>query len=548
MSPNRDDFNSDTKRILASRVAYRCCFPDCSRITIGPNSSNEDKVVILGEAAHINAAAPGGPRYSTEMSSEQRKSVTNGIWLCRPHARLIDADHEQYSPETLKQWKQIAEGRAYIDLKELSKDKIQAPTTLVSLDVNLIFEAVWKAVEGSRWSFIVIDFVIGDEYVLRNYDNASDGMLDYIVIESQGEGRLLSGGVDWRINEDGDFEIAVNVLPRAVKRDPHQLGGDMALDHNHDLDIYNGDLVEISGVLYAKQLIEQNLSQPLGAWRFNPLLGSLFSHYYHQYGSDRPMLDRLMKIELTRLATIPPYQVELGDEPELNFIDRIIKVNILSESGGIVSIFLSLQWGDGSQWSGTIRAQLYLGTGEKEDEMPDFLKEFFEPNQIEQFKRLTSKLDNSEIKGKRTTNFAFQIFNEQLTTLMNSSDSLLEKDVYHLFLSHEIFRTIGDNCFPFLTSVDLERYLILGNVDRLGLRIELKGFKRAGISAFDMTSDLFIFFRDYHYEIGTSPTVITLRKTYDVLPDRNDLASIAQFWVNSFMKQINRKIMSLPQS
>jgi hypothetical protein len=65
-----------------------------------------------GVAAHIRAAAKGGPRYDPSMSPEQRKSIANGIWLCESCAKLIDTDTGRYSVDVLERWKSIAEERA----------------------------------------------------------------------------------------------------------------------------------------------------------------------------------------------------------------------------------------------------------------------------------------------------------------------------------------------------------------------------------------------------------------------------------------------------
>jgi hypothetical protein len=53
---------------------------------------NQIKPLILGVAAHITAASPDGPRYDQNLSSEQRKSPDNGIWLCQNCAKLVDND------------------------------------------------------------------------------------------------------------------------------------------------------------------------------------------------------------------------------------------------------------------------------------------------------------------------------------------------------------------------------------------------------------------------------------------------------------------------
>jgi len=57
----RDNFSAEIKRVLDSRVAFRCCYPGCGVLTIGPNSVDDFKAIVLGEAAHIHAAAPAAP-------------------------------------------------------------------------------------------------------------------------------------------------------------------------------------------------------------------------------------------------------------------------------------------------------------------------------------------------------------------------------------------------------------------------------------------------------------------------------------------------------
>lgn len=105
---NRDNFTAKTVEILAKRVGYLCSNPDCRKHTIGPNSQ-KDKVTLIGVAAHITAAAEGGPRYDETLSSEQRKDIDNGIWLCNNCSTLIDKDATKYTVDLLNYWKKEAE-------------------------------------------------------------------------------------------------------------------------------------------------------------------------------------------------------------------------------------------------------------------------------------------------------------------------------------------------------------------------------------------------------------------------------------------------------
>ncbi len=103
---NRDDFSQATKNRLAKQARYHCCNPSCRHITSAPTSDGE-KEMNIGVAAHICAAAPGpgARRYRADMTSEQRKSHENGIWLCQDCAKAIDSDDPAFSEGSLQGWK-----------------------------------------------------------------------------------------------------------------------------------------------------------------------------------------------------------------------------------------------------------------------------------------------------------------------------------------------------------------------------------------------------------------------------------------------------------
>ncbi len=111
----RDEFSKSTIEESAKRVGYRCSNPNCRAATVGP-TSDEGGFVNLGEAAHITAAAPGGPRFDPTVYSFERQSGDNSIWLCRRCARLIDRDHRQYTVDLLRDWRNEAEATAKYEL------------------------------------------------------------------------------------------------------------------------------------------------------------------------------------------------------------------------------------------------------------------------------------------------------------------------------------------------------------------------------------------------------------------------------------------------
>jgi hypothetical protein len=113
----RDDFTTKAKDALARRAGMRCANPECRKPTSGPHDE-QDRAVNIGVACHIAAASPGGPRYIGAMSTEERRSIDNGIWLCQNCAKLIDSDDSRFSVDTLIQWKRLAEERARSNIEE----------------------------------------------------------------------------------------------------------------------------------------------------------------------------------------------------------------------------------------------------------------------------------------------------------------------------------------------------------------------------------------------------------------------------------------------
>ena len=108
----KDDFSRSVIRKLRERVNLICSNPDHRVFTFGPSSESNEAINNIGKAAHICAASKGGPRYKAEMTSEERKSIDNAIWLCASCADKIDKDEQTYTEEKLKEWKSKAEETA----------------------------------------------------------------------------------------------------------------------------------------------------------------------------------------------------------------------------------------------------------------------------------------------------------------------------------------------------------------------------------------------------------------------------------------------------
>jgi len=133
----RDDFSKQTLDVLAKRVGVRCSNPSCRKLTIGPRSESHH-IVNIGIGAHITAASDGGPRFNPCLTSEQRQSPENGIWLCQNCAKLIDNDSARYSVELLKEWKTRAERNALDEIEGKAQEILMDLSS--EIDITYITE------------------------------------------------------------------------------------------------------------------------------------------------------------------------------------------------------------------------------------------------------------------------------------------------------------------------------------------------------------------------------------------------------------------------
>jgi len=109
----RDNFTAQVVKILAERSGGKCAI--CRAATWGPNDCPY-KATNIGQAAHITAAAPNGPRFDPKITPERRSSALNGIWLCGNCHQKIDKDVREYPEKRLLEYKRKAEEDAKKEL------------------------------------------------------------------------------------------------------------------------------------------------------------------------------------------------------------------------------------------------------------------------------------------------------------------------------------------------------------------------------------------------------------------------------------------------
>lgn len=164
----RDNFSAAHKQALAKRVNYHCSI--CDAQTIGPRAESTG-TVLIGIAAHIRAASPGGPRYDPDQTADRRGSIENGIWLCSKCAIAVDSDVSSYPPERLLALKVAAERLASnrLGISASHAPLMRVTPTEISRAVKdfCLFESARAEAIDPRWSVSVSHAHGVTEYNLR---------------------------------------------------------------------------------------------------------------------------------------------------------------------------------------------------------------------------------------------------------------------------------------------------------------------------------------------------------------------------------------------
>lgn len=237
---NRDDeFSPNVKEKLAARVGYRCSFPGCEAITIGPSNEASDATSSIGMACHISAASSGkgARRYRPDMSAADRRSINNGIWMCYTHGKLIDTDENRFTISQLEKWREIAELRAqravdrtspvmqplfHLDLASGEFEVLKTPA-----ENRIIGEALHDAGVGEIWGVDAMHAV--RDCIIEIARNArAHGLAKTVTVSISG--RCVS------IEDDGaDFDVW-SLYQKEV-----ETGGTLAISHL--LDHYREQIV-----------------------------------------------------------------------------------------------------------------------------------------------------------------------------------------------------------------------------------------------------------------------------------------------------------------
>lgn len=297
---------------------------------MGPSDESPTATSSIGTAAHICAAAPGGRRYDSDMTPDQRAGIGNGIWLCANHGRLVDTDVVTYTVEVLKQYKANHEVRCKHALAGAAGG--QEVKHLIALGPEIVAVGDLSGAVGDRWQIEIEHFVIGNFAELIRLPGHLRLMPEYdryVLVNSLGEGRSI-GDVSVRRNGTRvlvECQVAAS-FPRIVAGN---LPTDLALSAKHDLMVEGGDIATVSGLAALPQKLLTCLSMRRCESPFHQHFGSRLAEYWGNYMGSQ-WLEELLKLDVARLASIPYFDpISKTAYTPLMCVERVSRVAVLGE-------------------------------------------------------------------------------------------------------------------------------------------------------------------------------------------------------------------------
>jgi hypothetical protein len=327
----RDEFPERVKRAVAFRAGHQCSFDGCTQRTSGPSHESEESVTNVGDAAHIIAASPGGRRSDPSMTAEERKSIGNAIWMCATHARLVDRDEVLYTVEGLRQMKLAREAAAAAEVRERAASG--HPGDLIAVGPDVVCTGSLLSLEASEWRLGLSEFLVGDFAALAAYIDRFPqcGPGDrYVLLNELGDGRVLTGAPGIVRGVDG-LVLRCPVAASFPRERAQELGSDWAVSEStDDLFIANGTFALVSGLDALPQRIRSCLSMQRGESPVHRDFGVRFDEFFEAF-RDTQWLDRLMKLEVIRQASIPYHDVVLDRRyTPLQCVERVRKIEVVS--------------------------------------------------------------------------------------------------------------------------------------------------------------------------------------------------------------------------
>jgi hypothetical protein len=249
-------------------------------------------------------------------------------------------------PDAVDELTAFASGETAMGENATGEQQVSPAIGLVCIGPEVVAEGQRVSAKGNRWTLRIDRFLIGNSSALCRFGNDIESVpVDQrFVLLADGEetdARPLAE-LAWRKELSG-IEIEAQVGPPIS---PGTVRGLKGTNLRHR---------PVEGVQYAAVLLQTTLGTPWGHVLFSSGFGTLLGQWLRNPGI-KIGLDQLIRLDMTRLASIPSVDNGQQRRPPLDFVKRVVsikpKLDDATDDG--VPVELSLEFAGGGPWSGTV--------------------------------------------------------------------------------------------------------------------------------------------------------------------------------------------------
>ncbi|MFH1728426.1 MAG: toll/interleukin-1 receptor domain-containing protein [Pseudomonadota bacterium] len=195
---------------------------------------------------------------------------------------------------------------------------------LLALGKDVIADGNKIGGTGNEWNIEIKKFYKGSIADIGRFSENINEISKhncYIILNSEGAGRLLKSPIQWYEKND-KYYINISVEKEFQRQNVISIGV--------DLDITN-ILKMINGLDRIPQMLQMSLGVKRGEALFSEDRGSDISDYFARWGMSK-MFEALIKLEISRLASIP-YEDNVSKKQytPLRCVNRVIDVKLISD-------------------------------------------------------------------------------------------------------------------------------------------------------------------------------------------------------------------------
>lgn len=150
---------------------------------------------MTGEICHIRARSPGGPRYDTTQTDEQRHAFENLVLFCSVHHKIVDDQPAKFTAELLQDMKEMHERDGSI---ELTHGDAQLARRLLDSYVQIVASGEAQVMVASPGGIQAKNLTIKTSRKTLPIPLPPDAIGSNIAMRSYAE-YLVKRYIDWRL-------------------------------------------------------------------------------------------------------------------------------------------------------------------------------------------------------------------------------------------------------------------------------------------------------------------------------------------------------------